>query len=107
MQIHDADLFLAPIRRVYLLGLGNEFESSDAGKTWNRLHDFVRPHVNHIQDSWAEVSREQKVILVVDRQVVEALSRRTWQIEFRYLSQGLAGSAERKRRNQQKERSKP
>src|SRR5215510_9791309 len=107
MQVHDADLFLAPIRRVHLPGSGNEFEAGNAGETQNRLHDLVRAHVDHIQDSWTEMSREQKMILVVDRQIVEALSRRARQIEFRYLSQGLAAGAESKRRDQQKERSSP
>src|SRR5262249_11421233 len=89
MQIHNANLFLTPIGRVNLARSRNEFESSDAGQSWNRLHQFVGPHVNYVQDPRAQMSRQQKLIVFVYRQIVEALSLRARKVNRRNLPKRL------------------
>src|SRR5437764_34096 len=64
----------APGTCVNLTKIRNESEASDAGHPWNRFYQLVCTHINDVQDSRPKMRRQQVVILIVDRQIIEALS---------------------------------
>src|SRR5437667_12183384 len=81
------------------------FEPSNTRQPRDCFHDFVRPQVDDVQNPRTQVSREQEMILVVDSEIVEALSLRTGQIELRCLLQRLTKRNRRKQLNQQEQSS--
>src|SRR6266481_4108251 len=79
------------------------FEPGNTRQPRDCFHDFVRPQVDDVQTPRTQVSREQEMILVVDSEMVEALSFRTGQIELRRLHQRLTKRNRRKQLKQQEQ----
>ena len=65
-DIDDADLVLAPVRGVDLLALGDVRDAFDAGHVGHGLDHRVRPKVDHVQESRAQMGRQEVVIVVID-----------------------------------------
>src|SRR6185503_4248752 len=86
-EIDHADLVFSPVRRVNLLALGNVCYAFDAGHSADALDHRVRPKIDYVQESGGEMSRQQVVVVFIDRQIIEALAGRPWELELRNLSQ--------------------
>src|SRR5215467_107029 len=96
LQVDDTDLLFTPIRRVHLMCSRHIFETGNAWQPRDRFHDFVRPQIYDVQSPGTEMSREQEVILIINSEIVKALTCGTGQIEFRNLSQRLTTHAGRR-----------
>src|SRR5947209_2098728 len=90
LEVNHADCVVACVRCVELLQFRNIFHAFDAGCTRYYGDDFVCPQVDHIGLPCSKVSRYKVVIVFINGQVVESLSRRTWQIERGDFLQGPA-----------------
>src|SRR6266550_1331378 len=90
LQVNHADCVVACVRCVELLQFRNIFHAFDAGCTRYYGDDFVCPQVDYIGLPGSKVSRYKVVIVFINGQVVESLSRRTWQIERGDFLQGPA-----------------
>jgi hypothetical protein len=86
-EIDHADLVFSPVRRVNLLALGDVCDAFDAGHSADGLDHRVRPKVDYVQEPGGEMSRQQIVVVFIDRQIIEALAGRPWELELRNLSQ--------------------
>lgn len=55
-----------------------------------RGHYLVRPNVDHVSLVCGEMRRNQVMVIRINREVVEALSTRSVNVELRNLLQGLS-----------------
>ena len=80
LQVDDANCVVMRVRRIELLEFRNIFHAFGAGRVANRRHDFVRSELNDICPIRRKMCRNQVVVVGVDRQVVEALSSRSREV---------------------------
>ena len=106
-KINHPDLLFTPVRGVCLVKRGYIFNAGDTGQTGDCLYECVGSHIDHVQNSRAQMGRQEIVILIIHRQVIEPLALRARDINDPDLSQALAGAASRKARQAQEDEGNP
>ena len=86
---------------------GYIFNAGDTGQAGDCLYECVGAHIDHVQNSRAEMRRQEIVILIIYRQVIEPLALRARDINDPDLSQALAGGGSRKARQAQEDEGNP
>src|SRR5207248_2189221 len=90
-QIDDTNLVFSPVRGIDLPAFGDVGNAFDTRHVTDGLDHRVRPQIHYVQEAGAEMGREQVVVVLIDRQIVEALARRARELELGDLAQRRAG----------------
>src|SRR3989442_4891632 len=84
-------IVFSPQFAVYLPAFGDVGHAFDAGYVPDGLDHLVRRQIYDVQEAGAEMGSEQVVVVLIDRQIVEALARRARELELRDPAQRRAG----------------
>src|SRR5207249_6895726 len=90
-QIDDPNLVFSPVRGIDLPAFGDVGNAFDARHVTDGLDHRIRPQIHYVQEAGAEMGREQVVVVLIDRQIVETLAWRARELELGDLAQGRAG----------------